>query len=81
MNTYFNFTTNESLIPENNVGFKMPENYPIWSERFRDILIGFFEYYAKFDYDKNIISVFEGKTVSHNIRNQDDKTLDDSLKR
>lgn len=59
----------------------MPKSYPVWSERFRDILIGFFDFYTDFEYTKNIISVFEGETIDMAIVNVDDDKLSDIRRR
>lgn len=69
------------ISTENAVQFNKPKDVPICSTRFLDVLISFFTFYSEFKFGENIVSVFEGREVSHNIRNADDDRLDPSLLR
>lgn len=71
---YFYFT-------ENAVEFQKPKDTPICSDRFLDVLVSFFKFYYEFEYAENIISVFHGNEINHNIRNISDHKLDPSLLR
>lgn len=69
-----------SICLENNVAFDKPQNVQICKDRLRDLLIGFFKYYANFQHNKDVISVFEGKTIS-SIEKMDDNKLSKTLYR
>lgn len=69
------------MFAENYVGYTVPQAYPVWSERFRQILAGFFEFYAYFKFSENIVSVFEGAPISFNLRYEDDEKLGSTRRR
>lgn len=60
----------------NSVEFKRCTGVKICSDRFRDILIAFFKFYANFDFRRYIISVFYGKAIDrpNDIENVHNKT-------
>lgn len=66
-------------LSENIVGFSSKANIALCSDRLLDILIEFFDYYAAFDFQKNIISPFEGVEVAHDIRTEPSVKLSPSL--
>ncbi|XP_031634243.1 uncharacterized protein LOC116347682 [Contarinia nasturtii] len=66
---------------ENMVNFSKPKNVAICKDRIRDLLIGFFEYYWKFDFFNQIISPFEGREISQMFRNCPVDSLSRSMQR
>lgn len=65
------------LSQENSVEFKRPTGVKICSDRFRDVLISIFEFYADFDFHRYIISVFYGKSID---RLHDTQEIKENLK-
>lgn len=66
---------------ENFVEFKLLAKYTEENVNLLDILIDFCQFYATFNFETNIISVFEGKCVEHSICHQDDGELSPELYR
>ncbi|XP_055299892.1 uncharacterized protein LOC129567252 [Sitodiplosis mosellana] len=66
---------------ENLVHFANPTNVTICKDRVRDLLIGFFDYYANFDFFNKIISPFEGREINQNFRNCPVDSLSRSMRR
>lgn len=69
------------LFVENNVAFSKPKDVAICKDRLRDLLFGFFEFYKNFQYDRKIISPFEGREILHDVRNSDEKSSSNSINR
>lgn len=63
------------------VHFSKPKNVAICKDRIRDLLIGFFDYYDKFDFFNKIISPFEGVEIHKNFRNCHVDSLSRSMRR
>lgn len=63
------------------VHFKNPSNVIICKDRIRDLLIGFFDYYEKFDFFNKIISPFEGREINQSFRNCHAESLSRSMRR
>lgn len=63
------------------VHFQNPKNVAICKDRIRDLLIGFFDYYEKFDYGNKIISPFEGREINQNFRNCPVDSLSRTMRR
>lgn len=63
------------------MAFNRPANITICKDRLSVLLTGFFDFYSKFDFTKNIISVYEGCPISHSIREADERSLSHSVLR
>lgn len=74
-----NFIEKISQI-ENGV-LRKPPNICCCNEQLNVLLMGFFKFYAKFDFSDSIISVFEGLVISQSIRHTRNSKLSDTVAR
>lgn len=51
---------------ENVLSFNQPKDVIVCEQRLSEVLVGFFEFYSKFDFANNVISLYEGKAISFN---------------
>lgn len=54
---------------------------PMHLDRSSVVLMGWFEYYSKFDFERNIISVFEGTAINKSIRYENKQMLPPNIAR
>lgn len=71
----------KSFPTENLVHFANPKNITICKDRLRELLIGFFDYYANFDFFNKIISPFEAREINQNFRQIPVDSLSRSMRR
>lgn len=63
------------------MAFRSPTGVTVCQDRLSVLLIGFFEFYSKFDFAENIVSVYEGRMISHGVRSVDENSLSNTVLR